>query len=222
MFGYIYIITNKITNKKYVGKKKITKNHNNYFGSSKWLNNDIKKFGKNNFEKTIIEYCKNNTELTKKEIHYQKLWNVKESTDWYNMHIQNEGFDTTGLRFKYSDEQKKKIWPEERRKKMSEKMKKNNLNYLPGVIEARKKRLKDGYCPFKDSKVQQKVWLSRHFRPFKIKTPDGKIVVVDNQTDFKRKFNFTFNPILLTKGKIQQGKNKGYEYLGQIETIPPE
>ena len=56
MFGYIYIITNLINGKKYVGKKKICKQHESYMGSSKWLKQDIKELGKENFKKEIIEY----------------------------------------------------------------------------------------------------------------------------------------------------------------------
>jgi hypothetical protein len=216
MFGYIYVITNLTNNKKYVGKKKIVKNHENYFGSSKYLKEDIAKLGKNNFKKEIIEYCLDAKELELREIYYQKLWNVRESKDWYNLHIQNENFDTTGRKYNLRKHIKKKLWPESRRKKYSERLKANNINNFPGVREERSKRLKTGYNPFKDPEIAHKIWLIKHYKPFKIKTPAGIIVVVDNKADFKRKFGFEFNNALIKNGKIKQGKNKGYEYLGKV------
>lgn len=216
MFGYVYVITNLINNKKYVGKKKIAKNHENYFGSSRYLKEDIVKLGKHNFKKEIIEYCTDAKELELREIYYQKLWNVKKSEDWYNLHIQNENFDTSGRKFTLRKNIKKKLWPESRRKEYSNRLKANNINNFPGVREERSKRLKTGYNPFKDPIIAHKIWLIKHYKPFKIKTPNGEIIIVDNKADFKRKFGFCFSPAFIKNGKINQGKNKGYEYLGLL------
>ena len=58
-FGFVYIITNKKTSKCYIGckqyfytrkKKKVESNWKVYTGSSKHLNEDIKKHGKRNFK----------------------------------------------------------------------------------------------------------------------------------------------------------------------------
>jgi len=210
MFGYIYIITNNITGKRYIGKKKIGKRHEGYFGSSKWLQNDIKLLGKDNFKKNIVEYCLTATDLNKKEIFYQKLWNVKLSCDWYNMHIQTENFDTTGLRYKYTDDQKKKIWPAERRRLMSEKMKANNLNNLPGVSEAKSQRLKINNPSFRtDVKLKLSDIKSKSFN---VKLPCGKVVAVKNNKEFFNLFGFDAG-FLKRKGRLKQGKGKGFEII---------
>ncbi|MFA5154118.1 MAG: hypothetical protein WC554_16330, partial [Clostridia bacterium] len=57
-FYYVYIITNNVLNKQYVGsricyKEKI--NDDNYWGSSKYLDADYLIYGKNNFTKEILK-----------------------------------------------------------------------------------------------------------------------------------------------------------------------
>ena len=69
MFGFVYVITNLQTTKKYIGckqywhysKRKKTKESNwkSYTGSSALLNEDIKKLGKINFTFNIIAEFKN-------------------------------------------------------------------------------------------------------------------------------------------------------------------
>lgn len=214
MFGYIYIITNLINGKKYVGKKKICKQHESYMGSSKWLKQDIKELGKENFKKEIIEYCDNFKDLEAREIYYQKLWNVKNSDEWYNLHIQNENWDTTGLRYKYSEERKKKIWPEERRKQMSERMKKNNINNLPGVSKAKSIRLKK-YNPMQTPEAKAKIFEARS-KIFYIQDPSGNIHEIKSYRKFIEQFNF--HPgLLFAKGIVLQGKNKGFKLIKSIE-----
>ena len=76
-FGFIYEIKNKITNKKYIGKKQcfsrlkrkplkgkkrnrisqVQSDWQTYTSSSKDLNEDIQKYGKENFEFKILKTC---------------------------------------------------------------------------------------------------------------------------------------------------------------------
>jgi hypothetical protein len=62
----IYKITNLINNKIYVGKD--SKNDPKYLGSGLYINRAIKKYGKENFKKEILEYCDNSQELNEREI----------------------------------------------------------------------------------------------------------------------------------------------------------
>lgn len=112
--GYVYIITNTITGKKYIGKKlakfskttyKIVKLKNGtkkrkrikskidsdwltYYGSNTDLNEDVKKLGPENFKREILHYCKSKAACSYIEAKLQFEHRVLESDDYYNGHIQ--------------------------------------------------------------------------------------------------------------------------------------
>lgn len=103
-FGFLYEITNKTTNKKYIGKKqcfmrikrkplkgykrnrisKAESDWKNYTSSSKELNEDIVKYGKDNFEFKIIKTCNSKWSLAYYEIKEQIDKNVLLRDDYYN------------------------------------------------------------------------------------------------------------------------------------------
>jgi len=70
LFYYVYIITNNIDNTQYVGSKMCYVRdpyNDNYFGTSKYLNKDILKYGKENFDKKLFVFVSiNQTCLIKK------------------------------------------------------------------------------------------------------------------------------------------------------------
>ena len=113
--GFVYHIKNTVTQKFYVGKKNLqsvtnkplTKkelleitdkrkskkkqvikesNWKSYWGSNKELLSDIKEYGEDKFEKTILKVCFSKKELTYYEIHYQCVHNVL-TTNSYNDNI---------------------------------------------------------------------------------------------------------------------------------------
>ncbi len=103
-FGFIYEIVNKITNKKYIGKKqcfrkikrkplkgktrnRISKGDSDwkiYTSSSNEVNNDIKTYGKENFEFKILRTCDSKWALAYYEIKEQIDRNVLFKDDYYN------------------------------------------------------------------------------------------------------------------------------------------
>lgn len=103
-FGFIYVIKNKVTGQQYIGKKQCvskikrkplkgkTRNRidqkesdwKSYTGSSKDLNEDIVKYGKENFSFTILEWCGSKWELGYKEIKKQIELDVILSEKFYN------------------------------------------------------------------------------------------------------------------------------------------
>lgn len=64
---YVYKTTNLINNKFYIGVHSTNKKHDYYLGSGKHLKISIKKYGKNNFNKEIIEYFNNYEDALNKE-----------------------------------------------------------------------------------------------------------------------------------------------------------
>lgn len=79
----IYITTNTINGRKYIGKDE--RNKSNYLGSGKALKNAIKKYGKEYFTKEIIAYGKNRKELEDLEKYYIDFYNADKDPLYYNI-----------------------------------------------------------------------------------------------------------------------------------------
>jgi len=86
----IYKITNKVNHKIYIGAHKTSNLEDGYMGSGSAIKYAIIKYGKNNFKKEIIDYCKTSDEMYLME---QKLVTkafIKLSTN-YNLKEGGEG-----------------------------------------------------------------------------------------------------------------------------------
>jgi len=73
MFGFIYQTTNKLNNKRYIGlctheNPILFENKKQYLGSGKIIKNAIKRYGRSNFTREILEVCFNKEELNAAEI----------------------------------------------------------------------------------------------------------------------------------------------------------
>lgn len=64
---YIYKITNIINNKYYIGMHSTFNLEDGYFGSGKYLWNSLKKYGKENFKKEILEFFPDRKSLVDRE-----------------------------------------------------------------------------------------------------------------------------------------------------------
>jgi len=112
--GFVYIITNKLSGRRYIGKKlskfskttykivklkngnkkrkkiksKIDSDWQQYYGSNIELNKDIEQLGIENFTREILFYCRSKSECSYIEAREQFNHRVLESDDYYNGHIQ--------------------------------------------------------------------------------------------------------------------------------------
>jgi len=111
-FGFIYLITNNINNKSYVGRKQFqslrrlkplkgrknkrhvykTSNWRSYTSSSAGVNSDITKLGISNFTFSILRLCKNKSQLAYYEAFYMFEYDVLTACDssgrlFYNQQI---------------------------------------------------------------------------------------------------------------------------------------
>jgi hypothetical protein len=111
--GFVYLITNRITGRKYIGKKlakfskttyrvvklkngnkkrkkiksKIDSDWQLYYGSNDQLNQDILALGADNFTREILFYCRSRAECSYVEAREQFSHRVLESDDYYNGQI---------------------------------------------------------------------------------------------------------------------------------------
>ncbi len=112
--GFVYIITNTVSGRKYIGKKlakfskttyktvklkngtkkkkkirgKIESDWKDYYGSSPNLTIDIEKLGKENFTREILHYCTSKAQTSYIEAKEQFERKVLETDEYYNGHIQ--------------------------------------------------------------------------------------------------------------------------------------
>ena len=111
--GFVYLITNNTTGRKYIGKKlakfskttyrvvklkngkkrrkkiksKIDSDWQQYYGSNNELIEDVKNLGIENFTREILYYCKSKAECSYIEAREQFKYRVLESDDYYNGQI---------------------------------------------------------------------------------------------------------------------------------------
>lgn len=107
-YGFVYITTNNINGKKYIGQKKYDEKgkYESYLGSGIALNNAIKKYGREHFSKEIIENCSTPEELNAREKYWINYYNAVKSKDFYNIASGGDGGNTTAG---YTPEQKKEL-----------------------------------------------------------------------------------------------------------------
>ena len=112
--GFVYLITNKLSGRRYIGKKlakfskttyktvklkngnkkrkkirgKIESDWQTYYGSNEQLNKDVTQLGSENFTREILYLCRSKAECSYIEAREQFSRRVLESDNWYNGHIQ--------------------------------------------------------------------------------------------------------------------------------------
>jgi hypothetical protein len=90
---FIYITTCLINGKKYIGKYE-GKESDDYLGSGKLLRRAIKKYGKCNFTRTILQRYSTKEDVRLAEIKYIKIYNAVQSDEFYNIANGGEGGNT--------------------------------------------------------------------------------------------------------------------------------
>lgn len=98
--GFVYLITNLNTGKKYIGKKSflfrktyqlkgkkkkklVESDWKTYYGSNDILKEEVKKNGDSNYKREILHFCKTKGEMNYLEIYEQMIRKVLEKPDEY-------------------------------------------------------------------------------------------------------------------------------------------
>lgn len=103
-YGFIYITHNRVNGKKYIGKKNYDAagSWKRYLGSGVYLSKAIKKYGRENFYKEIIDTAKTSDELSAKERYWIQYYDAVSSSEYYNI---APGGDGGNVRAGYSEEE---------------------------------------------------------------------------------------------------------------------
>ena len=83
--AYVYITTNILNDKKYIGVVASNKPKNNYLGSGVILQHAIKKYGKENFTKKIIKHFNDPIEARDYEKKLIRETNAIKDKQYYNL-----------------------------------------------------------------------------------------------------------------------------------------
>jgi hypothetical protein len=226
MFYYIYKITNNANQKYYIGAHKTTNINDNYFGSGVALKRAIEKYGKENFTKEIICFCKTENDMYIKE---KELVILNENS--YNMTRESHGgFSHIDIFGDNNIMRKSK----EAREKVSIKMKqirndpfkKNYLNSISkrnlekailkntgkkrpehSILMKQKGQLKEKWDKDKENMRNK---LSSYFE---VTSPDNIKYITNRLEDFCKENNLSYTTLWKTsKTNIspKKGKSKGW------------
>lgn len=93
MYGYIYMTTNTVNGKRYIGKHKASKFTKTYRGSGKILVQAFKKYGFDKFDVELLEECEDLEQLNKREEYWIAKYNACDSDEFYNIRWGGQGGD---------------------------------------------------------------------------------------------------------------------------------
>lgn len=113
MYGYIYLTTNLINGRKYIGQHKSEQLDESYKGSGKILLQAMEKYGFDNFSCEIIEECTSKEDMDEKEAYYIALSDAVNSREFYNLTPGGLGRSVKGVVYITNGEVNKKVPPEE-------------------------------------------------------------------------------------------------------------
>lgn len=135
----IYKVTNKINGKWYIGKD--SKNIPGYLGSGIVIKQAIKKYGRENFTKEILEVCENLAALNERESFWIEHTNAIDDENSYNLAKGGQGGNLSKFRI---NKRKSQVVSEKTRMKISlankGKLKGKFNSNKESIIESNKKR----------------------------------------------------------------------------------
>ena len=148
-FYFVYKITNSINGKIYIGKHETNSIDDNYFGSGKILRLAIKKYGRDNFVKEIIEYCNDPEDLSNKEIYWIKEINSLYPVG-YNINPGGSGGDN------YTFNPNKELIREKIKNRTSRKQSEDEKQYRRELMTGKKLKPHDKIiCEFCDKEISR-------------------------------------------------------------------
>lgn len=146
--GFIYLTTNNINGKIYIGKREFCKDkraNSIYLGSGILIKKAVKKYGRKNFSRKMLKLCETLEELYEAEIFFIKKYDACNPKIGYNLHEGGYGFKAGDKNPSYGKPEENPFFgkhhTEESKKKMSD-SKKGKPSKLKGIKMSEEARLK--------------------------------------------------------------------------------
>ncbi|MCR1933536.1 NUMOD3 domain-containing DNA-binding protein [Clostridium tepidum] len=169
-YGFIYITTNMINGKRYIGQKKFREKWQLYLGSGVALKNAIKKYGRENFNRDIVDIAYSSDELNDLEIKWIENYKAYESDDFYNIADGGKSGNTFAGK---SDKEMKVIKNKIRNSRIGVPLKKETKIKLSKIFKGRKfsdetcKKISDSLTGRKlDEETKRKISKTRKLNGF--------------------------------------------------------
>jgi hypothetical protein len=160
-YHYIYITFCLVNDKIYVGRRScdcLPEEDTGYLGSGVIFRNALRKYGKENFEKEIVEVC-NYSELKEKEIFYIAYFEANNRKIGYNLTKGGEDGDW----WEYITDEQKAYYTEQSRIRAVERFN-NNPELRDKFFKAAKEHTQSEEFKIKNSERFKQLWQSPEYR----------------------------------------------------------
>lgn len=229
MKHFIYKTINLINGKYYIGAHSTCKENDNYLGSGKRLKRAIKKYGKQNFKREIVEYCDNIEELYLLEQNIiDKHINDK---NCYNMNKGGKGgwfaVNSSGIHLGKNNVMNR--CPEIKQKVIDKMIqtKLSNKEYYGNISRENGKKAKEKCAGVKRPQISEKsrenskkMWSENYERlrdclssHFEVVSPIGEKFITNRLQDFCIQKNLTYTSLWKTSTNnklVKKGRSKGW------------
>jgi hypothetical protein len=226
MYFIIYKTTNNINKKYYIGAHKTNNIHDDYLGSGVALKRAIKKYGRENFTKEILQICDDEKSMFERErelvecsLKDKKCYNMRNGGRGGFDHIDNRG-DKNPMR---NPKIAKKVGDKIRE------LRKNNKKWMEVSVENLKKATESNRGKKRPEHSERmkvlakQMWLNENMREkfkdstsewYMITYPCGKKIKTNRLTDFCKENMIPFVTIWINhkiNTPITKGKAKGWK-----------
>ena len=230
MYYFIYKTINKLNQKYYYGAHSTDNINDEYLGSGVALKRAIKKYGKDNFYREIIEFCEEEEEMYLKEEIIVKEHYLKENC--YNMNVGGKGgwnyVNSNGINSGDNNIMRKSLDVRNKVSESQKKLKSGNEKYakiakenLKKAIEANTGKKRPQHSEF------MKEWSTSYWKrnkeyirdclssTFKITSPEEEETITNRLKDWCKKNNLPYSTLWISSSKngkiITKGKAKGWK-----------
>lgn len=181
----IYLTTNLVNGKKYIGQHKLTKQKDYYLGSGKVLKEARKKYNYQNFKKEQLEICETLEQANERERYWINFYHAVNDENFYNL---SKGGDAGGFEYyqeylkNHPEEKLKhetnrligiKKWAEEHQEELKERGK-ENIKKCHQWIKEHPEEMQKFYEINKEENTQHLLtWMKEHPEETKINQQKG-------------------------------------------------